>query len=38
MFDLLPKRSEFVAYVSRLEQRPALQQAAAQDQALMASA
>jgi glutathione S-transferase len=38
MFDLLPKRSEFVAYIGRLEQRPALQQAVAQDQALMASA
>jgi glutathione S-transferase len=38
MFDLLPKRSDFVAYVGRLEQRPPLQQAVAQDQALMASA
>ena len=34
MFDLLPKRPEFVAYVSRLEQRPALQRATALDQAL----
>jgi glutathione S-transferase len=34
MFDLLPKRPEFVAYVNRLEQRPALQRATALDQAL----
>jgi glutathione S-transferase len=34
MFDLLPKRPEFVAYVSRLEQRPALQRATALDRQL----
>lgn len=34
MFDLLPKRPAFVAYVDRLEQRPALQRATALDQAL----
>ena len=34
MFNLLPKRPEFVAYVGRLEQRPALQRASALDQAL----
>ena len=38
MFDLLPKRSEFVAYVGRLEQRPALQRAVAKDQELAAVA
>jgi glutathione S-transferase len=35
--DLLPKRPEFVAYVGRLEQRPALQRAIALDQALAAA-
>lgn len=34
MFNLLPKQPEFVAYVARLEQRPALQRAAAKDQEL----
>ncbi|MET0668066.1 MAG: glutathione S-transferase, partial [Methyloceanibacter sp.] len=34
MFDLIPKRAEFAAYVGRLEQRPALQRATAADQAL----
>jgi glutathione S-transferase len=37
MFDLLPKRPEFLAYVGRLEQRPALQRATAADQALAAA-
>jgi len=37
MFDLLPKRPEFVAYVGRLEQRPALQRATALDQELAAA-
>jgi glutathione S-transferase len=37
MFDLLPKRPEFVAYVGRLEQRPALQRAVALDQKLAAA-
>ncbi|HEX9753935.1 MAG TPA: glutathione S-transferase family protein [Methyloceanibacter sp.] len=37
MFDLLPKRAEFVAYVGRLEQRPALQRATALDQELAAA-
>jgi glutathione S-transferase len=37
MFDLTPKRPEFVAYVGRLEQRPALQRATAADQALAAA-
>lgn len=36
MFKLLPERPEFVAYVRRLEQRPALQRAVALDQELMA--
>jgi glutathione S-transferase len=36
-FDLLPKRPEFVAYVGRLEQRPALQRANALDQELAAA-
>jgi glutathione S-transferase len=36
-FDLLPKRPEFVAYVGRLEQRPALQRAIALDQVLAAA-
>ena len=34
MFDLLPKRPEFVAYVGGLEQRPALQRAIALDREL----
>jgi glutathione S-transferase len=34
MFGLVPKRPEFVAYVGRLEQRPALQRATALDQEL----
>jgi glutathione S-transferase len=38
MFDLLPKRPEFVAYVGRLEQRPALQRAVTKDQELAAAA
>jgi glutathione S-transferase len=37
MFDLLPKRPEFMAYVGRLEQRPALQRATALDQELAAA-
>jgi glutathione S-transferase len=37
MFDLLPKRQEFVDYVARLEERPALQRATAADQALMSA-
>jgi glutathione S-transferase len=37
MFGLLPKRPEFVAYVGRLEQRPALQRATALDQELVAA-
>ncbi|MBM3543819.1 MAG: glutathione S-transferase [Alphaproteobacteria bacterium] len=37
MFDLIPKRSEFVAYVGRLEKRPALQRAVAKDQELAAA-
>lgn len=37
MFDLLPKRQEFVDYVARLEQRPALQRATAADKALMSA-
>jgi glutathione S-transferase len=37
MFDLLPKRPEFVAYVGRLEQRPALKRATALDQELAAA-
>jgi glutathione S-transferase len=37
MFDLLPKRPEFVAYVGRLEQRPALQRATSLDQELAAA-
>ena len=34
MFDLVPKGPEFVAYGSRLEQRPALQRATALDREL----
>ena len=37
MFNLIPKRPEFAAYVARLEQRPALQRATALDQALAAA-
>ena len=37
MFNLLPKRPEFEAYVGRLEQRPALQRANALDQELAAA-
>jgi glutathione S-transferase len=37
MFDLIPKRPEFVTYVGRLEQRPALQRAVAADRALAAA-
>ncbi len=37
MFDLLPKRPEFVSYVGRLEQRPALQRASEADRALAAA-
>ena len=37
MFNLLPTRPEFVAYVGRLEQRPALQRATALDQELAAA-
>ena len=37
MFSLLPTRREFMAYVGRLEQRPALQRATALDQQLAAA-
>jgi len=37
MFGLLPKRPELIAYVGRLEQRPALQRAVAADQKLAAA-
>jgi glutathione S-transferase len=37
MFNLLPKRPEFVDYVARLETRPALQRATALDQELAAA-
>ena len=37
MFNLLPKRPEFVDYVARLEKRPALQRATALDQELAAA-
>jgi glutathione S-transferase len=37
MFNLIPKRPEFEAYVARLEQRPALQRATALDQELAAA-
>jgi glutathione S-transferase len=37
MFNLLPERLEFKAYVGRLEQRPALQRATALDQELAAA-
>jgi glutathione S-transferase len=36
MFELLPKRPEFAAYVSRLEQRPALKRASEKDKQLAA--
>jgi glutathione S-transferase len=37
MFNLIPKRPEFEAYVARLEQRPAVQRATALDQDLAAA-
>jgi glutathione S-transferase len=37
MFGLLPTRPEFIAYVGRLERRPALQRASALDQELAAA-
>jgi glutathione S-transferase len=37
MFKLTPERPEFVAYVKRLERRPALQRATAKDQELAAA-
>jgi glutathione S-transferase len=37
MFELLPKRPEFAAYVSRLEQRPALKRATEKDRQLAAA-
>ena len=37
MFSLLPTRPEFIAYVGRLERRPALQRATALDQQLAAA-
>jgi glutathione S-transferase len=37
MFDLLPKRPEFVAYAEQIGQRPALQRATADDTALAAA-
>jgi glutathione S-transferase len=37
MFNLLPKRPEFVDYVGRIEQRPALQRATDLDQQLAAA-
>ena len=37
MFNLLPKRPEFVNYAARLEKRPALQRATALDQQLAAA-
>ena len=37
MFNLLPKRREFVDYVERLETRPALSHATALDQELAAA-
>jgi glutathione S-transferase len=36
-FDMLPKRPEFVAYVGRLEQRPAMQRASSSDRELAAA-
>jgi glutathione S-transferase len=37
MFKLIPERPEFVAYVGRLEERPALQRATAKDKELAAA-
>jgi glutathione S-transferase len=37
MFELLPKRPEFAAYISRLEQRPALKRATEKDKQLAAA-
>jgi glutathione S-transferase len=37
MFDLLPKRAEFVDYVGRLAERPALKRASELDQKLAAA-
>ena len=37
MFNLLPKRPEFIDYVARVEKRPALQRATALDQQLAAA-
>ena len=37
MFNIVPKRPEFEAYVGRLQQRPALQRATALDQELAAA-
>jgi glutathione S-transferase len=37
MFGLLPTRPEFIAYVGRLERRPAMQRASALDQELAAA-
>jgi glutathione S-transferase len=37
MFKLIPERPEFVSYVGRLEQRPALQRATAKDKELAAT-
>jgi glutathione S-transferase len=37
MFKLIPERPEFVGYVGRLEQRPALQRATAKDKELAAA-
>jgi glutathione S-transferase len=37
MFNIVPTRPEFIAYVGRLEQRPALQRATALDQELAAA-
>ena len=37
LFKILPERPEFMAYVARLSQRPALQRATALDQELAAA-
>ena len=37
MFKIIPERPEFIAYVARLAERPALQRAEAQDQELAAA-
>ena len=37
MFNLLPKRPEFTAYMARLAQRPALQRTEAKDKELAAA-